>query len=490
MNAAACNICGGTNFGAGPGGRLSVTGVQPYCIACGSLERHRAIRAVFQKLHDDRFKSAKVLQFSRDPSIMSDWVASHEVSTYGGDNSLDLMRIDRPSECYDIVICNHVLEHVQYDNSAMNELARVAKKDGFVFLSFPDPVRMTTTVEWDQPRSDQHDHWRVYGRDVEDRFRRYIPHVHILAHEEPDPVSGAPDIVYFLCHSESAVERIRAALGNPVYVNKPQSPVVGAGEGRSVQAADPKIEKRFRLLERLSLGEAAYKSPIHPKDNMHSVGRTEPYYDVGRDALWNIVQSMLAANLTDARRFLDFPSGFGRVTRFIRAAFPDADIDVGDIWDEAVESCAATYRARKIEVQGDLRTIVSGQYDVIFCGSLLTHFNEAKSNELLDFFASRLTVGGVMIVTCSGRKNLAHEATSFNKAVFETRENLERLTKTYRDGAFAYVDYPGQSGYGRSFTPVSWFHSWVVDKPDFAIVRFAERGWDDNQDVITFKRMQ
>lgn len=221
---------------------------------------------------------------------------------------------------------------------------------------------------------------------------------------------------------------------------------------------------------------------------MRSPGRDQHYYSVGRDGVWNIVQSMMAAGLTNAPRILDFPSGFGRVTRYIRAAFPDADIYVGDTWAAAVNKCADTFSATKIDAGDDLRIINAPKFSVIFCGSLLTHFPEAKAKTLLDFLAGLLERGGVMIVTCSGRKNLAHETTHFNSAVFQTPEVLTALTEDYRAGKYAYVDYPGQKDYGRSFTPISWFHSYVVDRSDLAIVRFAERGWDDNQDIVTIKK--
>lgn len=221
MSDLACTICHGTDFGPGPGGRMSVTGKLPYCIKCGSLERHRAFRSVFLAIKDRTFQTASVLQFSLDTSVVPGWFGSFEVSTYDGENSLDLMRIDRPSSSYDIVVCNHVLEHVQYDNSGMNELGRITKKDGFVFLSFPDPARKLKTDEWATPRTDQHYHWRVYGRDVEDRFRLYVPHLWAIAHSANDPVTLAEDRIYLLCWSRGTAKRLLGRLKGSEVVNAP-----------------------------------------------------------------------------------------------------------------------------------------------------------------------------------------------------------------------------------------------------------------------------
>lgn len=207
-----CNICGRTTFGRGPGGRLSVTGKLPYCLACGSLERHRAIRAAFLKVLDGMFNNLRAIQFSNNPSVDPKWFRSLEVSQYGGDNSLDLMRIDRDSAAYDVVICNHVLEHVRYDNAALTELIRITAPLGFLFLTFPDPARREITVDFEAPDPDHHDHWRVYGRDVVHRFRRYLPDVWALAHETADPATGADDMIYLLTRDAVTADRLRRQL--------------------------------------------------------------------------------------------------------------------------------------------------------------------------------------------------------------------------------------------------------------------------------------
>ena len=105
-----CVICGGKNFGTGPGGRLAVTGVPPRCESCQSLERHRAIRGFFSKIYErDKFANLAVLQFSEDSAVRPEWFGSYEFSVYGGHNSLDLQNVERASASYDLVICNHVL---------------------------------------------------------------------------------------------------------------------------------------------------------------------------------------------------------------------------------------------------------------------------------------------------------------------------------------------------------------------------------------------
>ncbi len=207
-----CNICGGVTFGPGPGGRTSVNGKAPGCLTCGSLERHRAIRGTLERLASLGFGSRSVLQFSRDQSAKPEWFAAHEVSIYEGDNHLDLTNIDRPDESYDLIICNHVLEHVRDDRAALREMCRILRPDGFAVLSFPDPMRLRETRDWGYPNWNEHGHFRQYGRDVVQKMAEELPNAFILECTTVDPVTCAEDLVYFICRSGGIARHICAAL--------------------------------------------------------------------------------------------------------------------------------------------------------------------------------------------------------------------------------------------------------------------------------------
>lgn len=203
-----CNICGNDAFGNGPSSRLSATGLPPRCTRCQSLERHRLIREVMLKLKDPDFSGFHALQFSEDRTIEPAWFAHFERSIYQGENSLDLQKIDKESQTYDLVICNHVLEHVPYDNSALNELVRIIKIDGYVFLTVPSPSTKKTTSDWGYPKPEQHGHYRIYGADITEKFARYIPHIWVLSVCAIDPITGTEDIIFFLCRTNLGVQRI------------------------------------------------------------------------------------------------------------------------------------------------------------------------------------------------------------------------------------------------------------------------------------------
>jgi hypothetical protein len=163
---------------------------------------------IFNRLRNASFRTGSCLQFSSDPAIARGWFERHELSAYGGANSLDIQNIERGDASYDIVVCNHVLEHVADYRPAIKELVRVTKPDGFLFLSFPNPYGRASTEDWGHPKPEQHGHYRVFGRDVEQIFSVIVPQVHVVAVEDTDPVTGVTDLAYILTRSDCWLARI------------------------------------------------------------------------------------------------------------------------------------------------------------------------------------------------------------------------------------------------------------------------------------------
>ena len=208
---AACPICGGTTFVAGPKGRLSPGGILPRCAGCQSLERHRAFRTVFEALRPV-FAPFGALQFSDDGSAPREAFASFEVSHFGGPNHLDLADIDRPDGSVGIAIANHVLEHVRDDIAALAELDRITAPGGAVMLSVPDLLRCEATHEYGRAREDKHGHWRIYGPDIAERWRRAVPEWRGLGVVPRDPVTGEPDRLTLLSRDEALLASFARAL--------------------------------------------------------------------------------------------------------------------------------------------------------------------------------------------------------------------------------------------------------------------------------------
>lgn len=95
------------------------------------------------------------------------------------DIKLDVMKMPLPDESFDMVMCNHVMEHVPDDRQAMGEVYRVLRHGGFAILQVPLEPTLEHTYEdpsiTDPKEREKHflqkDHVRLYGRDYASRLR-------------------------------------------------------------------------------------------------------------------------------------------------------------------------------------------------------------------------------------------------------------------------------------------------------------------------------
>lgn len=90
----------------------------------------------------------------------------------------DITALTYTQDYFDIIICNHVLEHVPNDSLAMRELFRVLKPGGTAILQVPISKNSTATLEDEKATTDkqreavygQFDHVRLYGVDYKKRL--------------------------------------------------------------------------------------------------------------------------------------------------------------------------------------------------------------------------------------------------------------------------------------------------------------------------------
>jgi ubiquinone/menaquinone biosynthesis C-methylase UbiE len=95
------------------------------------------------------------------------------------DVKADICNLPFEDNSYDVILCNHVLEHIPDDTKAMQELYRVLKPSGFGVFQIPQDLNRESTYE-DNTITDkkeraeifgQYDHVRIYGRDYFDKLR-------------------------------------------------------------------------------------------------------------------------------------------------------------------------------------------------------------------------------------------------------------------------------------------------------------------------------
>lgn len=175
-----CNLCGHQGkflpFGV-PLRRGSV------CPRCYSKERHRLI-GLWVDANPDAVAGARVLHFAPEEVVAARFrrlaadYRSADLFDGSADLALDIESIDLPDESIDLVVCSHVLEHVD-DAKALHEMHRVIAPGGRALLLFPIVEGWDDTYEDGAHTSEaerlryfgQDDHIRMYGRDVRDRIR-------------------------------------------------------------------------------------------------------------------------------------------------------------------------------------------------------------------------------------------------------------------------------------------------------------------------------
>ncbi len=147
------------------------------CPVCGSIPRQRT--EVWHLCQRSKLlQEKKVLHFAPERGI-SRWMRKRGVNVTTADLNapadlrLDLTDIDLPDACFDVVVCNHVLEHVADWRAALREIRRILRPGGLLVCSFPIDPHLPT-VDEDASVADpagriarfgQHDHLRVFGRD-------------------------------------------------------------------------------------------------------------------------------------------------------------------------------------------------------------------------------------------------------------------------------------------------------------------------------------
>lgn len=217
-------------------------------------------------------------------------------------------------------------------------------------------------------------------------------------------------------------------------------------------------------------------------DSMYD-GRDRHYLSVGMSAL-RVIEDALGNDAPAPRRILDLPCGHGRVTRVLRARFPEAAITVCDLDREGVDFAAARFGARGAYSVEDFRALDLGEaYDLIWVGSLVTHLSELDTLRFLDCMARHMTPRSTLVVSSHGARAEAR-LRSLNYGV--APEEVPGLIEDYTRTGYGYRDYPGGRGYGVSLVGRDWVVRTFSEGP-LRLDRYAEAAWDDHQDVLVLR---
>lgn len=222
---------------------------------------------------------------------------------------------------------------------------------------------------------------------------------------------------------------------------------------------------------------------INDEDQMFT-GNSEHYFGCGRQAVGRIASLLSSNGIPTPTRILDFACGYGRVNRYLRAAFPDAEIGLSDLMKPGVEFCVNEFGGTALAASSEPSALrFPGAFSLIWSGSLITHLNERKARDVLRLFERSLASGGMAVFTTHGRF-VANKATAESYPYSADRQQMEGLAAAFWQGHYGYTDYKHMTGYGLSTTPFSWIMNELLDMPDMRVAGFIEMGWDNHQDIV------
>lgn len=177
------------------------------CPGTLSLERHRLLWLYLERETSFLTDSIKVLHVAPEQVFyqkfrsFSHWdYTTTDLYSPLADVKADLCKLPFEDHVYDLILCNHVLEHIPDHLQALSELYRVLKKGGTLIAQVPLDLNREKTFE-DPTITDpqernrifgQYDHVRIYGKDYFEFLNQTgfssqcIPYTEQLAKKEID----------------------------------------------------------------------------------------------------------------------------------------------------------------------------------------------------------------------------------------------------------------------------------------------------------------
>ena len=151
------------------------------CPNCNSRKRHRGLYKLYQ-IQLEKMQKPIILHFAPEPVLYHlfnhcEYITA-DISLDDVNLQLDIEKIDYQSESFDLLLCNHVLEHVKKDIVALRELNRILTINGVLILTVPGNWRIEKTRQFKE--TDQNGHYRDYGLDFVSVLENIFNHVKVI----------------------------------------------------------------------------------------------------------------------------------------------------------------------------------------------------------------------------------------------------------------------------------------------------------------------
>jgi hypothetical protein len=214
-----CNICEKSFREFLPYGRINPRS-NALCPNCLALERHRLMWLYLKEKTDFFMGQHKVLHIAPEICFIDKFKSMNHLNYLTADLEspladvqMDIHQMPFDNNTFDVVFCNHVMEHLEDDIKAMKEIRRVLTPGGWAIIQSPQDLSLETTYEdpsittpkGREKAYGQNDHMRTYGKDYGKRlsmagFEVFADHfVKNVPEEVKKKYALPPDEIIYFC---------------------------------------------------------------------------------------------------------------------------------------------------------------------------------------------------------------------------------------------------------------------------------------------------
>ena len=225
---------------------------------------------------------------------------------------------------------------------------------------------------------------------------------------------------------------------------------------------------------------------VHPRDQM-LVGRSPAeiahYRQIAMEVLAFVDEGLRAGGRSrgEAKTWLDFGCGYGRVTRFLVQ-----DVPAERVWCFDVDETAVRFCSKEFGVNPLFRYSEGLHFDVVYAISVVTHLDEPEIERFIGGASNWLNPGGILLFTFHGDRAVD----VMRDPASPSHVHLGGIESDLVTQGFAFRPYEKSTDCGTTWHRPDYLRELVRSTSGSGLeeVLFTPAGLDNHQDVIVFQR--